>query len=57
MLVRVFYVNDKAQPLGEHFITACPGQPLMTDWGVQTGTSYLIDLPCTAPVPPPGDPS
>jgi hypothetical protein len=57
MLVRVFYVNDKAQRLGEHFITACPGRPLMTDWGVQTGTSYLIDLPCTAPVPPPGDPS
>lgn len=57
MLVRVFYLNDKAQPLGEHFITACPGQPLMQDWGVQTGTSYLIDLPCTTPVPPPGDPS
>ena len=57
MLVRVYYLNDKAQPLGEHFITACPGQPLKTDWGVQTGTSYLIDLPCTTPVPPPGDPS
>lgn len=57
MLVRVFYVNDKAQPLGEHSITACPGRPLMTDWGVQTGPSYLIDLPCTTPVPPPGDPS
>lgn len=56
-LVRVYYVNDKAQSLGEHFITACPGQPLMKDWGIQTGTSYLIELPCTTPVPPPADPS
>lgn len=58
-VIRFYFTPpDMAHPTGEHVVVPCPGQPASPpDWGVQTGTSYLIDLPCTTPVPPPGDPS
>lgn len=38
--------------LGQHYISPCPGAPLPPDWGVQSGTSKIVPLPCE----PAGDP-
>lgn len=53
IMVRDYYSGNESNIVGQHYITACPGGPLSTDWGTLSGPSFFTTLPCT----PAGDPS
>lgn len=63
LLVRDFI--DGNTILGQIYISPCPGAPLPPNWGVQSGTSKIVGLPCspagdptpTYPFPTDGDPT